>query len=85
MFNSRTTLKAIKEAAMNDFGVRLSNEQAKDIRQSFKTGSAVWTRERFVSVANSPTIKRMDSSGVQYLACGAFYTTFEWNKEYATL
>ena len=85
MFNSRTTLKAIKEAANEDFGVLLTNEQAKDIRDSFKTGSAVWTKDRFVSVANSPTIKRIDTKGVQYLASGAFYTTKEWNATYTTL
>jgi len=83
--NSKTALKEIKEMAIEDFGVKLTNEQAKDIKEAIRGGSAKWTAESYVSVTNSPTIKRMSRKGVGYLAYGTFYTTKEWNEAYQNL
>lgn len=78
--NSKTTLKSIKEMAMFDFGVELSNRQAREIKDSVRSGCAVWTSQRYVTTRGSDDINRMDAKGVQYSAYHTFYKRNEWNK-----
>lgn len=77
--NSKTTLKQIKTYAMDDFGIELTNAQAKEIKSSVRDGVAVWTAERYITTRGTDDINRMSRSGVQYSAYKTFYPRNEWN------
>lgn len=77
--NSKTALKTIKEMAQNDFGIELTNAQAKEIKSSIQTGCATWTGERYITTRGIDDVNRMSASGVQYSAYKTFYKRTEWN------
>lgn len=74
---SKTSLKAIKNAIRDDFGVVISNDEAKEIRESRKHNTSTWTGSHYKNVATNARICEISERGVRYGA--AFYTVAEWN------
>ena len=79
--NRRTALKTVKSFAFDDFGIRLSNAQAKEIRESIADGCALWSSERYTSTRGTDDIHRMSSEGVRYY--NNFTSRKDWNAGYA--
>lgn len=78
--NSKTTLKQIKELARMDFGIELTNNQAKEIKSSVRDGCAVWGANHYVTTRGTDDVNSMSKRGVQYSAYRTFYTRAEWNQ-----
>lgn len=77
--NSKTTLTSIKNMAKADFGIELTNAQAKEVRSSVQDGVAVWTSERYITTRGTDDVNRMSAKGVQFSAYKTFYARQEWN------
>lgn len=75
--NSRTSLKSIKAAALDDFGIIISNADAREIRDGARTATISWQSERFINCARSAEIQRMDASGLKTRSGG--WSREEWN------
>lgn len=73
-------LDEVKSAAIVDFGIEVTDAQAKEIRAAIATGSATWTPERYISKVRSDVIQRIDADGVKFSAWEIRYTRAEWNK-----
>jgi len=66
-----------------DYGLYITNEHAKEIRQAHLKNTAVRTASDYRNVTiNSPEIKRCNSRGVWSTAYATFYSRKEWNNEY---
>lgn len=78
--NSKTTLKQIKQYAMDDFGIELTNGQAKEIKASVRDGVAVWHSDHYITTRGTDDVNAMRISGVQYMAYKTFYSRKEWNE-----
>lgn len=77
--NSKTSLRTIKELMQDDFGVLLTNAQAKEIRESRKRNTSTWNpHTAYVNTNMKSVIWQINESGVR--AGMAFYSTDEWNK-----
>lgn len=75
----KTPLKTIKNMVLEDFGIVINNDQAKEIRSSVTNGAVVWTKDHYISARQSDEIARMDEFGVRVRTGNRFYTKADWN------
>ena len=75
--NANTSLKAIKRAVFDDFGVVIDNDDAKEIRDAKRQGCALWTPAR-LTLTSGQHIQRISAGKIQ-ARNGATYTSKEWN------
>ena len=75
--NSRTPLKTIKAAAMNDFGIIINNDDAKDIREGARCATLMWDSSRFINTSQSANVQRMTETGLMTREGG--WSRKEWN------
>ena len=79
----KITAKMIKEThdhMWQDFGIKLTDAQAREIVAGLQGSSVVWTSEKYATTRTNDDIQRVDASGVTYSAYRTRYSIDEWNK-----
>lgn len=75
---SKTPLHAIKHAVYDDFDVRITDADAREIRQSRRRNTSVWNDKRYINCALDARITRIEP-GYIYGRAGERYSSQEWN------
>lgn len=75
---SKTGLGIIKQAIYDDFNVHITDDDAREIRDSRRQNTSTWNEQRYINCAHDARITRIETGRIQERS-GAWYTSKEWN------